>query len=304
MKLNVKNETSKLKTVVLGRADSNGSVPTLDETFDAKSYESVLNNDFPKEETLVVEMNGFETVLKKYGVEVLRPSLIENCNQVFSRDVGFVIDDQFFVSNITPEREPELAAYEIIKQKITPENINYLPEDIYVEGGDVILYNDYIFVGTYNQPDFKNFKTGRTNIQFVDYLKKRFPNKKVFNFDLKKNDTNPYEGILHLDCTFQPVGLDKAIIYKDGFLDEKDFEFLVDLFGKDNIFEVTKEEMYEMNPNVFSISPNVVVLEKNFTRLHNHLKNEWGMTVEPIDYYHVSKMGGLFRCSTMPLVRE
>ena len=242
--------------------------------------------------------------LKKYGVEVLRPSLIENCNQVFSRDVGFVIDDQFFVSNITPEREPELAAYEIIKQKIAAKNINYLPEDIYVEGGDVILYNDYIFVGTYNQPDFKNFKTGRTNIQFVDYLKNRFPNKKVYNFDLKKNDTDPYEGILHLDCTFQPVGLDKAIIYKDGFLDEKDFDFLVDLFGKDNIFEVTKEEMYEMNPNVFSISPNVVVLEKNFIRLHNHLKNEWGMTVEPIDYYHVSKMGGLFRCSTMPLVRE
>ena len=304
MKLNVKNETSRLKKVVLGRADSNGSVPLLDETFDAKSYESVLNNDFPDEDVLIEEMFGFETILKKYDVEVLRPSLIENCNQVFSRDVGFVIDDQFFVSNITPEREPELAAYEIIKQQIAPENINYLPADIYVEGGDVILYNDFIFVGTYNQPDFKNFKTGRTNIQFVDYLKQRFPNKKVYNFDLKKNDTDPYEGILHLDCTFQPVGLDKAIIYKDGFLNEKDFDFLVDLFGKDNIFEVTKKEMYDMNPNVFSISPNVVVLEKNFSRLHNHLKNQWGMTVEPIDYYHVSKMGGLFRCSTMPLVRE
>ena len=304
MNLNVKNETSKLKSVVLGRADSNGSVPTLDETFDAKSYESVLNNDFPKEEQLQEEMQGFYTVLKKYGVEVLRPSLIENCNQVFSRDVGFVIEDQFFVSNITPEREAEFAAYKSILEQINPEQINYLPEDIYVEGGDVILYNDYIFVGTYNQPDFKNFKTGRTNIQFVEYLRERFPNKKVYNFDLKKNDTNPYEGILHLDCTFQPVGLDKAIIYKDGFLNEKDFDFLVELFGKDNIFEVTKEEMYEMNPNVFSISPDVVVLEKNFKRLQNHLQNVWGITVEPIDYYQVSKMGGLFRCSTMPLERE
>ena len=304
MNLNVKNETSKLKSVVLGRADSNGSVPTLDETFDAKSYESVLNNDFPKEEQLQEEMQGFYTVLKKYGVEVLRPSLIENCNQVFSRDVGFVIEDQFFVSNITPEREAEFAAYKSILEQINPEQINNLPEDIYVEGGDVILYNDYIFVGTYNQPDFKNFKTGRTNIQFVEYLRERFPNKKVYNFDLKKNDTNPYEGILHLDCTFQPVGIDKAIIYKDGFLNEKDFDFLVELFGKDNIFEVTKEEMYEMNPNVFSISPDVVVLEKNFKRLQNHLQNVWGITVEPIDYYQVSKMGGLFRCSTMPLERE
>ncbi len=304
MKLNVKNETSQLKTVVLGRADSNGSVPILEETFDAKSYESVLNNDFPKEEDLVREMQGFEAVLKKHQVEVLRPTLIENCNQVFSRDVGFVIDDQFFISNITPEREAEIAAYETIKQQINPANINILPSDIYVEGGDVILYNDYIFVGTYDQPDFKNFKTGRTNIQFVNYLKEKFPEKKIYNFDLKKNDTNPYEGILHLDCTFQPVGLDKAIIYKDGFLNEKDFNFLVDLFGKDNIFEVTKDEMYAMNPNVFSISPTVVVLEKNFTRLQHHLQHVWGIAVEAIDYYNVSKMGGLFRCSTMPLVRE
>jgi hypothetical protein len=60
MKLNVKNESSKLKTVVLGRAESNGPVPTLEETFDAKSYETVLNNDFPNEEDLVSEMFEFE----------------------------------------------------------------------------------------------------------------------------------------------------------------------------------------------------------------------------------------------------
>lgn len=304
MKLNVKNETAQLKVVVLGRAESNGSIPTLEETFDAKSYETVLNNDFPDEEVLVDEMSEFETVLKKYGVEVLRPTLIENVNQVFSRDVGFVIDDEFFVSNIIPDRAEESQAYDYIKEKFKGNKITYLDENIYVEGGDVILYNDYIFVGTYDQPDFKNFKTGRTNIEFVNYIKERFPNKKVLNFDLKKHDTNPYEGILHLDCTFQPVGKDKAIIYKDGFLFEKDFQTLVEIFGKENLFEVTKEEMYWMNPNVFSISENVVVTEKNFTRLNNHLKNEWGITVEPINYRNISKMGGLLRCSTMPLIRE
>lgn len=304
MRLNVQNETAQLQTVVLGRAESNGANPTLDQTFDAKSYETVKNNDYPKEEDLIAEMSEFEQVLKKYNVEVLRPTLIEDCNQVFSRDVGFVIDDEFFISNIIPDRLEELQAYREIKRQFKGNKINALPEEVYVEGGDVILYNDYIFVGTYKQADFKNYKTGRTNVEFVEYIKAKFPNKKVLDFELKKNDENPYEGILHLDCTFNPVGKDKAIIYKDGFLFENEYQQIVDIFGKENLFEVTKEEMYWMNPNVFSISPEVVVSEKNFTRLNDHLENVWNIKVERINYREVSKMGGLLRCSTMPLIRK
>ncbi|MFV0141524.1 MULTISPECIES: dimethylarginine dimethylaminohydrolase family protein [Empedobacter] len=304
MRLNVQNETAQLQTVVLGRAESNGANPTLDQTFDAKSYETVKNNDYPKEEDLIAEMSEFEQVLKKYNVKVLRPTLIEDCNQVFSRDVGFVIDDEFFISNIIPDRLEELQAYCEIKRQFKGNKINALPEEVYVEGGDVILYNDYIFVGTYKQADFKNYKTGRTNVEFVEYIKAKFPNKKVLDFELKKNDENPYEGILHLDCTFNPVGKDKAIIYKDGFLFEHEYQQIVDIFGKENLFEVTKEEMYWMNPNVFSISPEVVVSEKNFTRLNDHLENVWNIKVERINYREVSKMGGLLRCSTMPLIRK
>ncbi|CAM3305638.1 arginine deiminase-related protein [Empedobacter falsenii] len=304
MRLNVQNETAQLQTVVLGRAESNGVNPTLDQTFDAKSYETVKNNDYPKEEKLIEEMSEFEQVLKKYEVEVLRPTLIENCNQVFSRDVGFVIEDEFFIANIIPDRFEELQAYRDIKRLFKGNKINALPEEVYVEGGDVILYNDYIFVGTYKQADFKQFKTGRTNVQFVEYIKAKFPNKKVLDFELKKNDQDPYEGILHLDCTFNPVGKDKAIIYKDGFLFEHEYQQIVDIFGKENLFEVTKEEMYWMNPNVFSISPEVVVSEKNFTRLNDHLENVWNIKVERINYREVSKMGGLLRCSTMPLIRK
>ncbi|MFV0140315.1 arginine deiminase-related protein [Empedobacter falsenii] len=304
MRLNVQNETAQLQTVVLGRAESNGVNPTLDQTFDAKSYETVKNNDYPKEEKLIEEMSEFEQVLKKYEVEVLRPTLIENCNQVFSRDVGFVIEDEFFIANIIPDRFEELQAYRDIKRLFKGNKINALPEEVYVEGGDVILYNDYIFVGTYKQADFKQFKTGRTNVQFVEYIKAKFPNKKVLDFELKKNDQDPYEGILHLDCTFNPVGKDKAIIYKEGFLFEHEYQQIVDIFGKENLFEVTKEEMYWMNPNVFSISPEVVVSEKNFTRLNDHLENVWNIKVERINYREVSKMGGLLRCSTMPLIRK
>jgi len=88
----------------------------------------------------------------------------------------------------------------------------------------------------------------------VDALQKLFPHKKVVSFSLKKSNTEARDNALHLDCCFQPVGKDKAIIYKGGFLNEEEYNWLVNLFGKENIFEITQEEMYNMNSNIFSIS--------------------------------------------------
>ncbi len=303
MILNVKNETSKLEAVVLGIPNSMGSEPTLEETYDSKSYESVKLNQYPKEEDVIYEMNEFEKVLKKHSVQVFRPWVLEDCNQVFARDVGMAIDDKFIIANIIPDRADEQEAYERIISSIAKEKVIHVPEEVHVEGGDVILWNEFMFVGCYKQSDYKNYKTARTNFEAVQFFKDLFPNKWVIDMELVKDDFDPYKGILHLDCTFQPVGHNKAIIYKDGFLNPMHYDILISLFGRDNVFEVTQEEMYWMCPNVFSISPDVVVSEKNFTRLNNHMREVWGMTVEEIPYRNVSRMGGLLRCSTMPLIR-
>ena len=61
--------------------------------------------------------------------------------------------------------------------------------------------------------------------------------------------------------------------------------------------------MYDMNSNVFSIAPNVVVSEKNFTRLNNWLR-EQEFVVEEIPYAEIAKQEGLLRCSTLPLLRD
>ena len=108
---------------------------------------------------------------------------------------------------------------------------------------------------------------------------------------------------MHLDCCFQPVGKNKAIIYKGGFRSEADYQYLVDIFGAENLFHIEREEMYEMNSNVFSISPEVVVSEKHFTRLNTWLRAQ-GFTVEEIPYSEISKQEGLLRCSTLPLLRD
>ncbi|PJA05926.1 MAG: amidinotransferase, partial [Flavobacteriales bacterium CG_4_10_14_0_2_um_filter_35_18] len=208
----------------------------------------------------------------------------------------------FFKSNILPDRINELQAIDYVINQMNPQKVVTLPKNVHVEGGDVMPWNDFLFVGTYTASDYPNQITARTNKFAVDYLTVKFPNKIVKAFELRKS-TNPKENALHLDCCFQPVGKDKAIIHKNGFLNEADYQFLIDLFEPQNVFEITKDEMFNMNSNVFSISEKVVVSENNFTRL-NHWLKEKGFTVEAIPYAEIAKQEGLLRCSTLPLERE
>lgn len=302
MLLNVKNETSRLRAVVLGTAQSNGPTPTAEEAYDPKSLEHILAGTYPVEKDMVAEMEAFNEVFKKYDVKVYRPEIIEDYNQIFSRDIGFVIDDIFVKANILPDRERELDAIQYVIDQIDPKKVVRPPEEVHIEGGDVMLYNEYIFIGTYKGSDYKEYLTARTNMAGVEYIKNLFPNKIVKEFDLTKSRTEPRDNALHLDCCFQPIGTNKAIIHKPGFRDEKDYEYLVNLFGMENLFHIDREEMYHMNSNIFSIAPDVVVSERNFTRLNNWLR-ENGFTVEEIPYAEISKQEGLLRCSTLPLIR-
>ena len=303
LQLNVQNETSRLKAVVLGSAISNGATPTADEAYDPKSLEHILAGTYPIEADMIIEMEALNLVFKKYNVQVFRPEMIENYNQIFSRDIGFVIDDTFIKANILPDRERELDAIQYIIDQINPLKVVRPPSDVHIEGGDVMLHNDYIFIGTYKGSDYSDYITARTNMAGVAYIKNLFPNKIVKAFDLVKSKIEARDNALHLDCCFQPVGKNKGIIYKSGFREEADYMFLVTLFGKENLFHITRDEMYNMNSNVFSIDDNVVVSEKNFTRLNNWLRDN-GFIVEEIPYAEIAKQEGLLRCSTLPLVRD
>lgn len=301
--LNIQNETSRLRTVVLGTAFHNGPIPTIEECYDPKSKIHVIAGTYPKEQDMIFEMESVARVFEKYGIKVFRPKVIENYNQIFSRDIGFVIEDKFITANILPDRDLEISAIDHVLDQIQKENRISLPEDCHVEGGDVMPWNNYIFIGTYSGKDYPEYITARTNVNAVKAIQELFPTKIVKSFELRKSNDNAKENALHLDCCFQPIGKDKAILHKNGFLIEEEFLWLVDFFGKENIFEISKDEMYQMNSNVFSISENIVVSEQNFTRLNTWLV-EKGFTVEKVPYAEIAKQEGLLRCSTLPLVRD
>jgi N-dimethylarginine dimethylaminohydrolase len=303
LNLNIQNETSRLRAVVLGTAYHNGPSPSLEQCYDPKSKMHVKAVTYPSEHDMIIEMQSLANVFNKYNVSVFRPKIIENYNQIFSRDIGFVIEDKFIRANILPDRDQEIKAIDYILDQIPNENKITLPEECHVEGGDVMPWNNYIFIGTYSGEDYPDYITARTNINAVKAIQDLFPHKIVKSFELRKSNDNAKENALHLDCCFQPVGKNKAIIHENGFLNEKDFNWLVEFFGKENVFEITKEEMYQMNSNVFSISEDIIVSEQNFTRLNMWLL-ENGFTVEKVPYAEIAKQEGLLRCSTLPLVRD
>ncbi len=303
LQLNIQNETSRLRAVVLGIAENNGPTPKFEDCYDPKSKEHVLAGTYPKEEDMITEMETFATILEKYDVKVYRPHVLENVNQIFTRDIAFVIEDKMIKSNILPDRLKELDAIDFIYKQISEENRIIPPEEVHVEGGDVMPWNDYIFIGTYTGDDYPDYITARTNKEAVSFIRDLFTNKTIKSFELRKSNTNAKENALHLDCCFQPIGKDKAILHKNGFLIEEEYNWLVNYFGKENVFEITKDEMYAMTSNIFSISEKVVVSEHNFARLNTWLRKH-GFIVEEVPYAEIAKQEGLLRCSTMPLIRD
>ena len=214
LQLNVKNESSRLRAVVLGTAENNGPTPTIEEAYDPKSLQHIEAGTYPIEADMIKEMDAFNAVFQKYDVKVYRPQIIEDYNQIFSRDIGFVIDDIFIKANILPDRERELDAIRYIIEQMDPNKVVRPPEEVHIEGGDVMLWNDYIFIGTYKGSDYKDYITARTNMEGVQFIKELFPNKIVKAFDLVKSKIEPRDNALHLDCCFQPIGTNKELFTK------------------------------------------------------------------------------------------
>jgi N-dimethylarginine dimethylaminohydrolase len=279
-----------------------GAPPNIQDLYDPTSKKHLLAGTFPKKAALQRALADLERIFLRYGVTVLRPDNVVDCNQIFARDLGFVVGDIFVRANIIPHREKELAGLTSLLAQIPSSQQLIFSNEVHVEGGDVIVHNEYIYVGISTRPDYAKLLTARTNKAAAAALQQAFPSKKVKAFELNKSNTIPHENALHLDCCFQPVGRNLALTCPEGFADMDAYNLLVTHFGDTNIFEVSAVEMSQMMCNVVSISPTVVVSNTSFIRLNTWLRQR-GITVEEVDFDEIGKQGGLFRCVTLPLFR-
>jgi len=110
----------------------------------------------------------------------------------------------------------------------------------------------------------------------------------------------PKTQVTHLDCVFNPISADTAIVYFDPItpasqaLIKKHFERLIRL----------KRAEYEaLAANVFSIGDGQIFVEQQQERLKGELEKNSFKPI-PTKFDIPARLGGSFRCATMPLVRE
>lgn len=180
MKVNVNNETGQFKTVILSTASDREPVKHLN---NPKYAEIVKSGKDPKEHELIEEVENFRAVLERFEVEVLRPKNVKNHGQIFCRDIGFTIGNDFFYGKMKKEnRQLEVDGISEITSHF--KHVHTPPKEAFIEGGDVMVWKNYVFVGLGD----------RTNKEGVNFLKSVLKDKKeVIALPLKVTD----EGKLH-----------------------------------------------------------------------------------------------------------
>ncbi|WP_413376650.1 dimethylarginine dimethylaminohydrolase family protein [Alkalihalobacillus sp. 1P02AB] len=224
---------------------------------------------------------AFVKTLKNEGVEVLYLHNHKELNeQVFTRDLGFVVDKQLCVSNLKVHiRKKET---DFLIQMLNKQKLDYYEFQHEIEGGDVLVHQNTIFIGINN----------RTTMDAVKEIKQKFPSKQVDVIQLT-------EGILHLDCVFNIIDEQTALIYKDGI----DQESFLRMKQKFNLILITKDEQEKMASNVLSIGNRKIITLFNQERINTLLKRR-GFTVMEHDLSEIIKSGGAFRCCTFPIIRR
>lgn len=297
---NIQDEWQSLEAVMVGIGDGMGAPPSIDETYDPQSRKHVAAGTYPTEAAVTEELEAFAAELTARGMQVVRPVPL-GFNQVFTRDIGLVIDGTFVMTSMVEDREQEQAGLKrMLEQHGGP--VVEPPAGVRLEGGDIMPMPGEIWVGCVNPNDFETYTTARTNHAAAAWLQQVFPHRIVRTFNLTKSDSDPLINALHLDCCLAPLGLGHLLVHPDGFAHPHELKTLLARYPDDCICTVTADEMQAMHCNVFSIAPDTVVSDAQFTRTNEQMR-AWGYEVVEVNLRETSKMGGLLRCSTLPLRR-
>ena len=282
----VTSETGRLRSVIIGYPDNFHQVPPAIINETQKQYYFGPNR--PTRQQVMAELNGFKATLAQHQVEVLQPVPLAGVpDQLMTRDIGVVIGDTFVVTQMARQsRRDEWLGLLPILDKIGTQRIVKVPDGIVLEGGDVIVDNGRIFVGL----------SQRTGADGAAFLAGTFPQFEVVPVPLKQLADG--EDVLHLDCSFVPVGTSHALIYPAGLA-----EMPPAIAEQYALIEVTKAEQQILATNVLSISPTQVIARQQAARVNAEMRQR-GLTVIELPFNDPPKTGGSFRCCSLPLWRD
>ncbi|MEK5393918.1 dimethylarginine dimethylaminohydrolase family protein [Margalitia sp. FSL K6-0131] len=220
--------------------------------------------------------------LKDNDIEViLLPYHKKYPEQVFTRDIGFTLGQTIFVAKMATE--VRAGEEDVLKQWLEDEEISYynLVEER-IEGGDVVIDQETIYVGLSN----------RTDQKAADQLQRLLNQFNVVPIPFK-------DKYLHLDCIFNVVSPDIALIYPNA-LTKKYIDYFASRY---ELIEVSEEEQFQLGTNMLSIG-NKRLLSLPVNKKVNQQLRDHGFQVIEVDITEIIKSGGSFRCCTLPILRE
>jgi N-dimethylarginine dimethylaminohydrolase len=280
MQVYVDSEVGQLREVLLGSIKT-FSLEFLPLTLTQRYCYYVIGP--PRPLVLREQQEAFIGILEHYGVKThwVSPRL-DSPSQVNTRDVVAVIGNSLIVCSMKePLRQHEPEALEPLLAKLEGPPIRV--DAGVIEGGDIFLDRETMYVGL----------SERTNPSGLGWLEARFSDR----FEILAIRLQPL--FLHLDLVFGLVGHGLALVYPPA-LQESSLETLRRRY---KLIEVTKAEQFKLATNVLSISPDTVISDKRQARVNGILR-EQGLEVIELDYSEITKIGGAFRCSASPLVRD
>ncbi|WP_027625864.1 dimethylarginine dimethylaminohydrolase family protein [Clostridium lundense] len=225
------------------------------------------------------QYNNFVNLLIESGIKVQFLDIMDSPSQVFSRDIGFVVKDILFISKLkSPERINEPNALKIFAKK---HNLKTYEMKNNIEGGDVILHDEVMFVGM----------SRRSTREACDEVQEVLDKE---NIDVKVLPINFDNHKLHLDCVFNTIDRDNCII--------SDYVYDVDIIKKymKNLIRIDHEAADKLGSNFVCLG------DKRILTSNENVKNilcEYGYNAIYSDYSEVIKAGGSFTCSTLPILR-
>lgn len=223
----------------------------------------------------------FVAALQENGVDtvMLEPSE-QFPEQVFTRDVGFTIEDTVFIGDMAASvrqgEEQELQKW-LDSQQIQFQTLG----SHRVEGGDVLIDQDRIYIGI----------SSRTSEKAIQELEEKLPSFQIIpiHFD---------ERYLHLDCVFNILSPTEALIFPQALSSEA-----VAMLGERyTLIPVNSEEQFTLGVNVLSIGERRVFSQPQNKDVNEQLRKN-GFQVLEVDFSEIIKSGGAFRCCTMPINR-
>lgn len=233
-------------------------------------------------EIAMAQHKKFVETLKEHDVEVIfLPAIKVFPEQVFTRDIGFTLGNILFVAEMANKiRQGE---EDVLKSMLEQHEISYfnLKGDM-IEGGDVIVNGESVYVGISN----------RTNEKAIEHLQSILPHYEVVTVPFK-------EKYLHLDCVFNIISPTEALYFPEAFT-KREVDILSSRF---ELIEVTKEEQFSLGTNVLNIGNKKIFSLPVNTKVNTELRKR-GFEVIEVDIMEIIKSGGSFRCCTLPILRD